>query len=279
MKLHFVKVNPVQNMTIFILDQVPRKEQIHIANKLMAYENLYAEQVGFIEQSINHSSSDKRHIRLQMMGGEFCGNAARSLAAFMVHNGYPQIIKKENKYIVPLEVSGMDKIINCEVEPLKDNKFLSKIKMPNPLSIDKVKFVLNEENVEALRVNFPGISHFIVDKNLIKDEMSFYNIIKDEMDSEEVEAFGIMFYDFKEKFMTPLVYVKATDSLFWEKSCASGTCALGSALAYLNNGSIEEKIKQPGGDLDITIDWNGEKITSIYLNGMVEIVAEGIVYI
>ena len=86
MKLRFVKVNPVENMTLFVLDPVPREEQMNVANKLMKYSNIHGEQVGFIER-------EGSYIRLQMMGGEFCGNATRSLAALMVYNEYPNIEK------------------------------------------------------------------------------------------------------------------------------------------------------------------------------------------
>lgn len=51
MKINFIKVNPVENMTLFVLDQIPRKDHIRISNKIMDYSNLHAEQVGFIEAS------------------------------------------------------------------------------------------------------------------------------------------------------------------------------------------------------------------------------------
>lgn len=64
MKLRFVKVNPVENMTLFVLDPVPREEQMNVANKLMKYSNIHGEQVGFIER-------EGSYIRLQMMGENF----------------------------------------------------------------------------------------------------------------------------------------------------------------------------------------------------------------
>ena len=50
MKLGFIKINPVENMTIFILDELDRGKHMEIANQLMNYSSLYAEQVGFIEE-------------------------------------------------------------------------------------------------------------------------------------------------------------------------------------------------------------------------------------
>lgn len=275
MKLHFVKVNPVENMTIFVLDQIPRSEYINISNKLMDYSNIHAEQVGFIEYS-----RDKTSIRLQMMGGEFCGNATRSLAAFMVHSDYPQIKKDNNKYIIALEVSGMDQLINCEVEKLQgNNKYLSKIEMPVPLSIKEIEVDYNGKLLKTIRVDLPGISHFVVDKKKIDDKDDFYQIIKETMNKEQYDAFGVMYYDFKENFMEPLVYVKPTNSLFWERSCGSGTCALGCALAFIEEKNISTDVIQPGGNLKVSVEYTDGNINKLYLNGEVEIVSEGIAYV
>ena len=276
MKLHFVKINPVENMTIFVLDQLPRKDHITISNRLMDYSNLHAEQVGFIESSKNHTDL----IRLQMMGGEFCGNATRSLAAFMVHSQHPEIEKNGSKFMVPLEVSGIDEIINCEVEPLeKTNLYMSKIKMPVPLSINEIIIDYSGNKVKTIRVDLPGITHFIVDRDKINDKDKYYEIIKSVMAKEDYDAFGIMYYDYNKNFMEPLVYVRSTDSLFWERSCGSGSCALGCALAFLNKESLEKEINQPGGKLKVSVGYENHNINSLYLNGEVEIVSEGIVYI
>ncbi len=276
MKLHYVKVNPVENMTIFVLDQIPRKEHINISNKLMDYSNIHAEQVGFVEASTNDSSS----IRLQMMGGEFCGNATRSLAAFMVHSDYPQIVKSGDNFIVPLEVSGIKDIINCKVEKLQGtNAYLSEIEMPLALSIKEIEVPYNDCIVKTIRVDLPGISHFIVDKDKLDDKTLFYEIVKKTMNDEDYEAFGIMYYDYDNKFMEPLVYVRATDSLFWERSCASGTCAFGCAQAFISKKPVDEFVTQPGGKLEVTVAFEDGNINSLHLNGEVEIISEGIVYI
>ena len=106
MKLRFTKVNPVENMTIFILDSLARENHISIANDLMNYNNLYAEQVGFIEEPMSIKGKSLNTLRLQMMGAEFCANATRSLAAYMVYEDHPSINKiNEQEYNVTLEVS------------------------------------------------------------------------------------------------------------------------------------------------------------------------------
>jgi diaminopimelate epimerase len=279
-RLHFVKMNPVQNMTVFILDQVPRHEQMNVAKKIMNYKNIFAEQVGFIESSNSCNKLYNENIRLQMMGGEFCGNATRSLAALMVHNEYPNIEKLNDGYIVSLEVSGIDGVVKCQVRNSQSrNSYWSKIDMPLPVSIEEFNFNDNGDVLETMKVDFPGITHFIIDDNRVKDRDKFYEIVKKEMDRTQYEAFGIMYYDYKKEFLLPLVHVKATDSLFWERSCASGTSALGVALAHIEKAPIVKKVKQPGGELEVSATWENDKISNISLNGLVEIVAEGIVYV
>lgn len=269
MKLHFVKTNPAENMTIFILDPIPIEYHKEIANKLMDYNNIHGEQVGFIQR-------EGSFIKLQMMGGEFCGNATRSLAAYMVHSGYPGIKKVDNGYEVELKASGVEGILRCFVRPTnKENIYYSQIDMPLPLEIKEESY----NTVEAIKVHLPGIVHIIVDASKIEDEDKFFQVVKSEMDKREYDAFGIMFYDKKNNFLKPLVYVKATDSLYWERSCASGTCALGVALAYEENKPISKSIHQPGGNLEVYIDCKDGKVTELKLDGPVEIVSEGIVYV
>ena len=100
MKLNFVKVNPVENMTIFVMDQVDSSHHMAVANRLMDYSNIHGEQVGFIENPRSLKAKSLNTLRLQMMGGEFCGNATRSLAALMVHLKLPSISKVDRKSVV-----------------------------------------------------------------------------------------------------------------------------------------------------------------------------------
>lgn len=280
MKLNYVKVNPVENMTIFVMDPVDSSQHMLIANKLMNYNNIHGEQVGFVESPRTMKGKSLNTLRLQMMGGEFCGNATRSLAALMVHLNIDSISKVDDYYNVTLEVSGSDDLINCQVRKTdKGNIYYSKVNMPLPQRTSKTNILFEEKNINLTRVDFQGITHFIVEANEIIDKEEFFKVIKSKMSKEEYDAFGIMFYDYAKGFLQPLVYVKGTDSKYWERSCASGTSALGVALATNLNKSISEKISQPGGELEISINVEDGEITALHLDGKVEIVSEGIVYL
>ena len=280
MKLNFVKVNPVENMTIFVMDQVDSSHHMAVANRLMDYSNIHGEQVGFIENPRSLKAKSLNTLRLQMMGGEFCGNATRSLAALMVHLKLPSISKVDNIYNVTLEVSGCNELLNCEVRTTdKENTYLSRVKMPLPQRISNSSLNFEDKRINITRVDFVGITHYIVDGNEIENRDEFYNYIKRNMYKEEYDAFGIMFYDSDKNYLTPLVYVKATDSRYWERSCATGTAALGVSLASSKNSNLHEKIKQPGGELEVRVILDNGKISELFLDGKVEIIAEGIVYI
>lgn len=78
--LRFYKVFPGGNPTILVLDPVDPLERSAVAQAFMAGGHLQAEQVGFLDLGAHP-------VRLDMMGGEFCGNACRSAAAVMATEG------------------------------------------------------------------------------------------------------------------------------------------------------------------------------------------------
>ncbi len=280
MKLNIIKVNPVENMTIFVMDKLDPLIHMEVANKLMEYGNAHGEQVGFVVDPITDEGKALKTMRLQMMGGEFCGNAARSLAALMVHLQLPGINKLEENYDVAIEVSGSNELLTCTVKPTEtEYSYLSRIKMPLPKQVSNSSIMFNNEEINYTRVDFHGITHFIVENNEIDDKDQFFKAIKEKTDKELLDAIGIMFYDYASGFLRPLVYVRATNSLYWERSCASGTSALGVALAIKKNSNIHEYIEQPGGKLEVIVELLDSKVKSLYLDGKVQIVFEGKAYI
>lgn len=277
MKLNFIKVNPSENMTVFVTDALPREKYFEIANRIMNYNNLNAEQVGFIERPEKPGNGSSA--RLQMMGGEFCGNASRALAAVAVERGFLNITENDGKYTVPIEASGIEGIISCEVEQKSSNGYEVALSMPLHKSIHNIEVEYRNKKYAGTVVDLSGISHaifFTDDKSLGED---FFEVVRSCIKDFDYDAFGIMFYDDKEEFMKPLVYVKDTDSLIWERSCGTGTVALGIVLSYSSNGSIDRNVNQPGGMMQIKTTWDADGMKNIVLKGMVYIVAEGMVHI
>ncbi len=277
MKLNFIKVNPSENMTVFVTDALPREKYFEIANRIMNYSNLHAEQVGFIERP--ERPENGASARLQMMGGEFCGNASRALAAVAVERGFLNVKEHAGKYTVPLEASGMEGVISCEVEQKSSNGFEVALSMPLHKAVQTIDVEYRNQRYKGTIVDLSGISHavfFTDDRSLGED---FFEVVKAAIKDFDYDAFGIMFYDEKKELMRPLVYVKDTDSLIWERSCGTGTVALGIVLSYSSQGSIDKNVNQPGGLMQITTTWGAHGVASIVLKGMVYIVAEGTVHV
>ena len=109
MELQFIKASPTENMTLLIETPVPREEHLAVAEKLIAYGSVYAEQAGYIEEPENPAAVK----RLQMMAGEFCGNASLSLAAVLAEEKGLSV-GEETEII--LEVSGADSLVNCHMK-------------------------------------------------------------------------------------------------------------------------------------------------------------------
>jgi diaminopimelate epimerase len=80
-----------------------------------------------------------------------------------------------------------------------------------------------------------------------------------------------MFLDLAQSSMTPLVYVPAAGTLFWENSCASGTTACGAYVAARSGRAVSMSLRQPGGSLEIRVSED----RAFVLSGMVRITHSG----
>jgi len=291
MQLNFVKMDPAGNTTIFIFDQLPRSIHGKVAQYLMKMNYLCADQVGFIERPKPIYAA----AHLQMMGGGFCGNAVRALAALLFLKGYPRIyrekeveanssVSKSDYVIVPLEISGYNGILKAEVKVIDEiNGILwSSTPIPAPMEIEKVNFNLVCLNIvkEGIIVKLPGIIH-VVFKDIIPEKKIIFDVQKQlKIMDTNVDVLGIMFYQPNREIMTPLVYVRASDSLIWEGSCGSGSVAVASAIAVEKKENIKDlKLKQPNGEIEVDIDYIDGKVNKAIIKGLVSFVSEGKVWL
>lgn len=273
MRASFVKVDPSGNATAFILDPFPREIHAKIAAEIMKPTSLGVDQVGFIEQA----SVPGALARLQMMGGEFCGNAARGFAAYLAARKFPGIhlIHSSDRFSVPIEVSGHDGVLEALVGPTSEGTADVEISMPIPLSIEHKSLA---GGGELTLIHFEGITHCVL-WDVPPAEEKFCRV-REELSSElrNIDCIGAMFYDQSTNRLTPLVYVRKVNSLVWEGSCGSGTVAVAAALADKRKQSIRSLcLSQPGGDIEVDVLWD-QKIVEAKIRGNVSIKAEGTVY-
>lgn len=272
MEIQFVKVSPNQNMTLLIETPIARENQLEVAKTLIAYHCVYAEQAGYIEQPQNK----KALARLQMMAGEFCGNATLALATYLFSKEHPPAFAEK---IIPLEVSGTDNIVYCHMQKTVQH-FIGTLEMPLPLYVERKNYVLHDTSYHLETVCFGGILHIIVPKSLWGDKSTIYaeQAAKAWENQIDAEAFGILIWDETTKQLQSLVCVKNA-SLIWERGCGSGTSAIGIVTALQQKSSISLDIQQTGGIMHIAVDYDKNQISRIQLSVPTTIVAKGTAYI
>ena len=108
MELSFQLADPAGNITLLVTTPVPREDHPALAAGLLSIPELHAEQVGFLVPPQGEGV-----IRLEMMGGEFCGNALRCAGLYYA---VQQGRRRAGRF--PVEVSGYDKALSVQVNPL-----------------------------------------------------------------------------------------------------------------------------------------------------------------
>ncbi|MDR2247280.1 MAG: hypothetical protein LBE17_11535, partial [Treponema sp.] len=79
MKYDLLIADPAKNITVFVLNPVPAEARAALSAAILSDPALGAEQAAFV---IPPGGEGNRYWRLEMMGGEFCGNAARSFGLY-----------------------------------------------------------------------------------------------------------------------------------------------------------------------------------------------------
>lgn len=271
MEVEFVKIDPTQNMTILVTSDVDAAIRADVASALMAYEGAYAEQVGFVEDV----TSSETWARLEMAGGEFCGNATMSLAAYLAWGRkLPDGIERE----VPLESSGAG-LVSCAVRP-DHGEFFCTLRMPEPERIEERSFSLYGKAYQFAAVYLPGITHVLVPRvHTGENPRSFAEAAAAAWAGEiETDAFGVILYDESSCAIEPLVCVKTSGTTVWERGCGSGSAAVGAYRAYLAGCRTHSHVRQPGGVIEVDAEFGAPGSRNVSITGRVRIVARGVFF-
>ena len=231
MNIEYYILDPAGNITALVTNAVSHKEYKPIADRIMSI-NKSVEQVGFV-------TFGKNDIKLNMAGDEFCGNAVMSAAAL-----YYYLSGKSGEYKTVVTVLPLGTSVNVTV---KNNgaDYQCQAVFDNPKDADKCKFSAGGKDYEFDIFSFDGISHIVADDTL--SVTSAKKIIKKLAVEISTPALGIMIYDEKSSDLKPLVYVPASDTLFLENSCASGSCAVAYAKAEVG---VRTAMTEPGGVIE-----------------------------
>ncbi len=231
--LNYFRVDPAGNITGFVVGAVRPEQRAPIARAIMREIDPSVEQVGFITPD-----ADGHPARMDMMGGEFCGNATRSFGLYAAR------LSAVAQGDIPVEVSGMDGSLSVHVDCAASSAFVA---MPPARGVLRVGAMGGEYPV----VDLGGIVHAIAEMPE-RDEAFVRAVVGSLSRGLPCEAYGLLFLDRAEGRMVPYVYVVESDTLVREGSCASGSCAV---AHFLNDAAQREDfsitLRQPRGELEV----------------------------
>lgn len=245
--------DPTGNITALVESSVDQKSQTAAAAHVMA-RFPEVEQVGFVRLE----PDNPRHAELRMAGGEFCGNASMSAAALSLLRCGGKETDSGAWETVMLRVSGVSGEVEVRLKKEAENEFRTAVRMPPALSFTQEEFSYGVLDGTLPVVKTEGISHAIITR-----ESSFFSLLENKNAAGEAirkqcsllgaDCLGWMFLDGggTSLRLTPLVYVPGSGTLCWESSCASGSAAVGTALAERTKAPVRLELSEPCGVLAV----------------------------
>lgn len=248
MKLNVRRANPAGNITLFVLDPVPSGNRAGLAARLMALPGTDVEQVGYVCPPVMGGAG-----RMEMAGGEFCGNATRAFGLLTA-----QKLGSPSRVLV--EVSGCDRPVTVE---LSDGA--ARAQMPLPRSV----LPAQADGRPGTLVDLGGIAHFVAED--VPPSLEFFQKAEPLFETfPDADAYGVIFLDTRAGIMTPLVKVPSAGTLVWEGSCGSGSLAAAAAQSRnAPDGSFVRTYVQPAGTIEAAVTRENGKIVSAWIGGPV----------
>jgi len=239
MTLDYTVMDPTGNITVLVTSPVPVAEQARAGAALLAAEP-DAEQVGFVTVG----DAPDGEVTLRMAGGEFCGNAAMSAAALhCLHWSLPAAA-------VTVRASGAAAPVAVEAAMQPGGSYVCAVDMPRPLAVEEAALTLEGTAYRLPLVRFEGICHLILPGDF--DRALAERAAPKWCAELGAGALGLMLLDAAAGTLSPLVWVPVGESLYWERSCASGTAAVGAYLAARTGEAVCASLSEPGGILSVS---------------------------
>ncbi|MEG1085614.1 MAG: hypothetical protein RSD88_04735 [Anaerovoracaceae bacterium] len=255
-QIDIIVANPAGNTTIFVITPFPRDNYQEVAKQLLAMDQYQGEQVAFVLPPLKNA-----HGRMEMCGLEFCGNASRAFAIITANQ-----LGLQGRQVLSLDVSGCADPLSVTIDT--DTGY-TKTSMPNPILVKTMTFDDILPMCKAQLVDLGGILHLVL-FDVSANQATFDQFKELLMKKYNPAALGVLFYDQKKEFLTPVVYVKDVDTTYFEGSCASGALAVATAITERESEGIHTfTFKQPKGAVTVTITKKANQIESLYLEGPV----------
>ena len=243
MHLRFVKASPCKNTTVFVEDDVPVAMRPAVARVAMETESLGAEQVGWIVRP----KDSRATLRLEMVGGEFCGNASLALGALAASRG---LVGVNEKFCV--ECSGAKSPLSVIIAKNGDGRWKGRITLPQMAEISEVVLSAFGVRYHGSIVALPGITHFFVESEPFGTDV-YDALLCSLCRARTADAYGVIPFRFEGAnafSIKPYVAVPSVNSRVFEKACGSGSLALGHLISA-TKGISRLEVFQPGGVIEV----------------------------
>lgn len=253
MHIRYIPADPAGNLTALVLSPVPAGERAALAARLMATCPEGFEQVGYVDEASLLSDFP----RLDMMGGEFCGNAARAFGL------YAALRRGLDEQSLCVRISGAQRPVSVTLDAGRGEAYAD---MPLPLRTEHIEVC--GRTVPVVRME--GIAHAILLDTPPAGDAA--DAVLRAMPPEDAQ--GVLFTQGSR--MTPLVSVTASATRVWESSCGSGSVALAVLLAEQagRDGVFDYAFDEPGGRLCVRVSLRGGRAVRAVMGGSVTLGAE-----
>ena len=248
MRIRYISANPAGNLTALVLSPVPAGERASLAARLMAACPEGFEQVGYVDEASLLTGLP----RLDMMGGEFCGNAARAFGL------YAALRRSRDERALSVCISGARQSVAITLDPECGEAYAD---MPLPLCTEQITALGRRVPV----VRMEGIAHAVL-LNTTPSEAAADAVLRA---MPQDDALGVLFAQGTR--MTPLVAVPAAGTRVWESSCGSGSVALAVLLAERagHDGTCNFSFDEPGGRIGVCVTMCGGRAVRAVMGGSV----------
>ena len=278
-EIRFYKLSPGGNTTILVMDAdgLTPAERAPMAAQLMDPLHLGAEQVGYVSAvAPGEDGHGEALARLDMMGGEFCGNAARSLAAVLALEG-----RLDGDGLI--SVSGATGDLPVRARRMAEGVVDAWAAMPVRPGADCVQSL----GPGLAAVALDGITHLLLDeaRHPWPDDPAAETmrlLARHGLDAGG--AAGCIWHRdaVNGPAIRPVVWVRATGTTYLETACGSGTMALAQALALDAGGPVDVAVMQPSGAaISARVAWAPERgeFSGAWIGGPVALVARGSAFV
>jgi diaminopimelate epimerase len=278
-EIGFYKLSPGGNTTILVMDAegVAPAERAPMAARLMDPLHLGAEQVGYISAVAPGAAGRGAALaRLDMMGGEFCGNAARSLAAVLALEGRLDGTGS-------ISVSGAKGDLPVRARRVAEGVVDAWAAMPVRPGADCVRSL----GPGLAAVALDGITHLLIDEGRHPwptDSATETMRLLARHGLDAGDAAGCIWHRVAASgpAIRPVVWVRATGTTHQETACGSGTMALAQALALEAGGPVAVDVTQPSGAaIGARVVWDPARgeFSDAWIGGPVRLVARGSAFV